>query len=321
MERGVRRDTSQPPHEDPRGKGGGRADHPGAVVPGGLFYVIGRGLRARRRPPHGLAAARGAARGGRAPPRGGAGGAPGHRAPGPAGGGGAGDGAPRRGGGAAGRCRRRRRRRRGRGAAGSGARRGGAAGPGWPHSIIGGGGAPAAEPRAPKAAPKRRGDADEPPDRRRRTSAAAPAEAIPPAAAVAPQIEPPSPQPPKTKGIAIISRYPNSTDDGAKIGNNLIGSTHEGGQGPTGSGNGSTQASRIVHDSTKPAPKRVQPIENSGKPPLQCNEVTSSDDETNTTPPVPKRSSSSANVKAKFNKNKSLNRELAALQQDHDGVS
>jgi len=142
---------------------------------------------------------------------------------------------------------------------------------------------------------------------------------LPPAAAVVPQIEPPSPQPPKTKGIAIISRYPNSTDDGAKIGNNLIGSTHEGGQGPTGSGNGSTQASRIVHDSTKPAPKRVQPIENSGKPPLQCNEVTSSDDETNTTPPVPKRSSSSANMKAKFNKNKSLNRELAALQQDHDG--
>ena len=71
----------------------------------------------------------------------------------------------------------------------------------------------------------------------------------------------------------------------------------------------------------KLAPKRVQPIENSGKPPLQCNEVTSSDDETNTTPPVPKRSSSSANMKAKFNKNKSLNRELAALQQDHDGVS
>ena len=148
-----------------------------------------------------------------------------------------------------------------------------------------------------------------------------PAELPPVPSAVVPQIEPPSPQPPKTKGIAIISRYPNSTDDGAKIGNNLIGSTHEGGQGPTGSGNGSTQASRIVHDSTKPAPKRVQPIENSGKPPLQCNEVTSSDDETSTTPPVPKRSSSSANMKAKFNKMKSLNRELAALQQDHDGVS
>jgi hypothetical protein len=147
-----------------------------------------------------------------------------------------------------------------------------------------------------------------------------PAELPPAAAPTVPQIEPPSPQPQKTKGIAIISRYPNSSDDGAKIGNNLIGSTHEG--GPTGSstGNGSTQASRIVHDSTKPAPKRVHPIENSGKPPLQCNEVTSSDDETNT-PPVSKRSSSSANMKAKFNKMKSLNRELAALQQDHDGVS
>ena len=81
-------------------------------------------------------------------------------------------------------------------------------------------------------------------------------------------------------------------------------------------GSSSSLAPRIVQDSTKPGPKRVQPEHSVNKPPLQCNEVTSSDDETNTPPPppVPKRQTLQQG-------RKSLNRELAALQQDHDGVS
>merc|ERR1712110_97649 len=117
--------------------------------------------------------------------------------------------------------------------------------------------------------------------------------------------------PPKTKGIAIISRYPNSPDDGAKAGQNLIvpAATNEG-------SSISTLAPRIVQDSTKPGPKRVQPEHSVNKPPLQCNEITSSDDETNTPPPVPKRSTK---IELQGTNRKSLNRELAALQQDHDG--
>jgi len=127
-----------------------------------------------------------------------------------------------------------------------------------------------------------------------------------PVAAVPVEQSQPSPQPPKTKGIAIISRYPNSPDDGAKTGQNLIAAaaTNEG---------CSSLAPRIVQDSTKPGPKRVQPEHSANKPPLQCNEITSSDDETNTPPPpVPKRPTV-------HHGRKSLNRELAALQQDHDG--
>ena len=124
-----------------------------------------------------------------------------------------------------------------------------------------------------------------------------------------------SPSQPKTKGIAIISRYPNSADDGAKSGQNLIGSTNE--------GCSPSMAPRIVHDSTKPAPKRVQPaVPEVNTPPLpvlpakplQCNEVSSSDDETKTPPPpVPRRPLANHG-------RKSLSRELAALQQDHDEV-
>ena len=76
-------------------------------------------------------------------------------------------------------------------------------------------------------------------------------------------------QQPNKKGIAIISRYPNSSDSGAKNGQNLIGTSPKSDSNPP----------RIVHDSTKPAPLRVQPSEPSSRP-LQCNEVSSSDDET-----------------------------------------
>ena len=106
-----------------------------------------------------------------------------------------------------------------------------------------------------------------------------------------------------TKGIAIISRYPNSADDGAKTGQNLIGTS--GAEGP------SVAPPRIVHDSTKSAPLRVQP-EVPTRPPLQCNEVSSSDDES--TPPVPKRQATGSNPALANRRSNNMSRELAALQ-------
>ena len=102
------------------------------------------------------------------------------------------------------------------------------------------------------------------------------------------------------KGISIISRYPNSVIQEQKTGQNLIKESPK----------GQTQPPRIVHDSTNSAPVTVHPE----KPqPLQCNEISSSDDET-TPPPVPKRPLGGHNNKATAAK--SLNRELAALQQE-----
>ena len=100
------------------------------------------------------------------------------------------------------------------------------------------------------------------------------------------------------KGISIISRYPNSLIQEQKQGQNLIKESPK----------GQTPPPRIVHDSTHSAPVTVHPE----KPqPLQCNEVSSSDDET-TPPPVPKRPMGGHNKAAQARK--SLSRELAALQ-------
>ena len=122
---------------------------------------------------------------------------------------------------------------------------------------------------------------------------------------------------PKSKGIAIISRYPNSADDGAKNGQNLVGNS------PPPPENGQISAPRIIQDSTKPAPLRIQPPAPVAEPPrgnkpqpLQCNEVTSSDDDSNSPPPVPKRSNCANN-----SSRKSLSRELAALTENSDGPS
>ena len=62
-------------------------------------------------------------------------------------------------------------------------------------------------------------------------------------------------QPKQSKGIAIISRYPNSSDDGQKHGQNLI-------ESASSINNSNSPPPRIVHDSTKPAPSRVtQPLQ------------------------------------------------------------
>ena len=120
------------------------------------------------------------------------------------------------------------------------------------------------------------------------------------------KLEPSSDQ--EKKGISIISRYPNSQIQEQKQGQNLI---KESPKGPI------SQPPRIVHDSTNSAPVTVHPE----KPqPLQCNEVSSSDDDT--PPPVPKRpigghgQNSKATATKDNNARKSLCRELAALQQE-----
>ncbi len=139
-------------------------------------------------------------------------------------------------------------------------------------------------------------------------------------------------------GIAIISRYPNSRDNGQKHGQNLVakgaGSNEPRSHSPiTASSPGDNVPSlppRIVHDSTKPAPLKLKPapavdVHDGGnnKKPVQCNEISSSDDES-TPPPVPKRPAGGHpknGLSANNNRGprKSLNRELAALQASDDG--
>jgi serine/threonine protein phosphatase PrpC len=129
-------------------------------------------------------------------------------------------------------------------------------------------------------------------------------------------------EPAKNKGIAIISRYPNSSDDGQKNGQNLVAN-----DGPDE--NTPTLPSRIVHDSTKPAPLKLKsenPIpavnknsynnQTNTENPVQCNEISSSDDES-TPPPVPKRPPG-GHAASRPQPRKSLSRELAALQQNSD---
>ena len=135
-------------------------------------------------------------------------------------------------------------------------------------------------------------------------------------------VEPGLPQEqPKSKGIAIISRYPNSNDDGQKHGHNLISNNSQVIEADEGSP--TSLPPRIVHDSTKSMPMRVkpdpattpnqpQPSVKSENNPVQCNEVSSSDGES-TPPPVPRRSQNSGNLGPR----KSLSRELAALKQSN----
>ena len=155
---------------------------------------------------------------------------------------------------------------------------------------------------------------------------------------------------PKSKGIAIISRYPNSHDDNHKDGYNLITQPAHSSPPPhpaavhgAGNGNAADEKSpslppRIVHDSTKAMPIRVKPEAPQPPPssaitssrnkenPVQCNEVTSSDGEgTPPPPPLPRRgppttatAPASGGVPSGVNARKSLSRELAALKQSNN---
>lgn len=128
---------------------------------------------------------------------------------------------------------------------------------------------------------------------------------------------------PKSKGIAIISRYPNSNDDNQKHGHNLISNSSSNVQ-EADEGSPTSLPPRIIHDSTKSQPMRVKPEAVVNQPPsmplgtksenpVQCNEVSSSDGES-TPPPVPRRSQNSG---GSHGPRKSLSRELAALKQSN----
>ena len=155
---------------------------------------------------------------------------------------------------------------------------------------------------------------------------------------------------PKSKGIAIISRYPNSHDDNHKDGYNLItqpahssppphpAAVHGGGNGNAADEKSPSLPPRIVHDSTKAMPIRVKPeapqppsssaitSSRNKENPVQCNEVTSSDGEgTPPPPPLPRRgppttatAPASGGVPSGVNARKSLSRELAALKQSNN---
>ncbi len=62
----------------------------------------------------------------------------------------------------------------------------------------------------------------------------------------------PPPPPPSTKGIAIISRFPNSNDEGEKKGKNLVSGRANALSGTTAA------ATRIVHDSYKSTPQKLK---------------------------------------------------------------
>lgn len=114
-----------------------------------------------------------------------------------------------------------------------------------------------------------------------------------------PEAEPATP-PATSKGIAIISRFPNSKNSQEQLGTNLVAAS------PTPKSPESLEpalATRIIHDSSKSAPVRMlvapnvaqashpqpQPPRKFGDSKIQCNEVTSSDNECDTPPPVPTR--------------------------------
>ena len=155
---------------------------------------------------------------------------------------------------------------------------------------------------------------------------------------------PPKPQPkPQGKGLAIISRFPNSSKPEEASGKNLVVAKDE------SENKASDGTSRIVHDSSKTEPTKINvnkpnkpeqkvpvnppssteepepssssssssssvPSNSKTDPDIQVNEISSSD--TENTPSVPKSTNSRSVPAQKPTQRKSLSRELASLALD-----
>lgn len=133
---------------------------------------------------------------------------------------------------------------------------------------------------------------------------------------------PPLPPKPNSKGISVISRFPNSSDKTAIHGRNLMSKKIEATADDTSSNSGSTSstgssATRIIHDSISNEPKKIvvsdsvqNPQKNKSDNVVQINEVSSSDTENDKTPAEKSRPQGSPKLQAG---RKSLSRELANL--------
>jgi len=133
---------------------------------------------------------------------------------------------------------------------------------------------------------------------------------------------PPLPPKPNSKGISVISRFPNSSDKSAVVGRNLMSKKIEATSDDDTGSNSNSSATRIIHDSISNEPKKIvvgdsvqSPAQQKNKSNnvVQINEVTSSDTENDKTPAEKSRPQGSPKLQAG---RKSLSRELASLNLD-----